>query len=221
MGGSRGRPIRTFIALVGVACIALVILLLLDLPVPAAAAKLIASTAFILVALRSGATSSGYGRLILLGLAFSWFGDMFLTSEAQQAFLAGLAAFLLAHIAYASAFIRHGYRRSWTVIAAIPLTAVAIAVWVWLEPHTPAELSIPVRAYIAAISVMVIFAVGTRGRGGSTLIVAGALLFFLSDLSVAALRLVQTDYQTYVIGLPFYYTAQVCLAVSVSQSRSH
>ena len=79
----------------------------------------------------------------------------------------------------------------------------------------------PVRAYVAVISLMVIFAVGTQGRGGSRLIIAGAVLFFLSDLSVAALRLVQTGYPTYVLGLPLYYAGQVCLALSSSQSRSH
>jgi len=98
---------------------------------------------------------------------------------------------------------------------------LAVAIFVWLEPHTPANLMIPVRAYIAVISLMVIFAFGTRGRGGSILIIIGATLFFLSDLSVAALRLVQTDYPTYVIGLPLYYAGQVCLALSISHSRSH
>ena len=93
--------------------------------------------------------------------------------------------------------------------------------WRWLEPNTPADLSLPVRAYITVISLMVVFAFGTRGAGGSRYIVAGATLFFLSDLSVAALRLVETAWPTYVLGLPAYYTAQVCLALSVSQSRSH
>ena len=49
----------------------------------------------------------------------------------------------------------------------------------------------------------------------------GAVLFFLSDLSVAALRLVQVEYPTSVLGLPVYYAGQVCLALSSSQSRSH
>jgi hypothetical protein len=53
------------------------------------------------------------------------------------------------------------------------------------------------------------------------LILTGAVLFFLSDLSVAALRLVQTDLPTYTWGLPLYYAGQVCLALSTSQSRSH
>ena len=135
--------------------------------------------------------------------------------------LAGLVAFLLAHVAYVSAFVRHGYARRWVIVAAVPVTAIAIIVFVWLEPHTPPDLLNPVRAYIAVISVMVIFATGTQGQGGSRLIVAGAIMFFLSDLSVASLRLVQTDYPTYLIGIPLYYAGQVCLALSSAQSRSH
>ncbi|MBT8089328.1 MAG: lysoplasmalogenase, partial [Gammaproteobacteria bacterium] len=67
----------------------------------------------------------------------------------------------------------------------------------------------------------VIAAIGTRGRGATKLILAGALMFFFSDLSVAALRLVQTTLPTYVWGLPLYYAGQLCLAASVSQLRSH
>lgn len=202
-------------------CAALVAFLYLDLLQPAIVAKVIASSAFIAVAVHSGAMSSTYGRLILLGLVFSWFGDMFLTGQAKTAFLAGLGAFLLAHVAYVSAFIAHGYGRLWVIVAAIPITLIAIGVFSWLAPHIPTDLGIPVRAYIAVISVMVIFAVGTRGAGGSPLILAGAILFFVSDLSVGALRLVQVEFPTYVWGLPFYYGGQLCLALSVSQSRSH
>ena len=141
--------------------------------------------------------------------------------NSKTAFLAGLVAFLLAHVAYVAAFVRHGYERRWIWVATVPVTAIAIGVFVWLEPYTPPDLLNPVRAYVAVISLMVIFAIGTQGRGGSKLIVAGAIMFFLSDLSVASLRLVQTEYPTYIIGLPLYYAGQVCLALSSSQSRSH
>ncbi len=212
---------RALVVLSLSACAALVLLLYLGLVLPAAFAKLIASSAFVAIALRAGATETRFGRLILVGLALSWCGDMLLIGSSEVYFLTGLVAFLLAHIAYVSAFVAHGYRRSWVIAAAVPVTVIAIAVWSWLEPHTPSNLSLPVRAYIAVISLMVIFAVGTRGVRGSWLIVAGAALFFLSDLSVAALRIVQTDLATYVAGLPLYYAGQVCLALSVSQSRSH
>ncbi len=211
---------RSFALLSLGACLALVVFLYHGQVVPAAVAKLVASTAFIALALQAGALDSLYGKFILAGLALSWCGDMLLIGASEVHFLGGLVAFLLAHVAYVVAFVAHGYRRSWLIAAAIPVTIVAIAVWTWLAPYTTEHLSIPVRAYIAVISLMVVFAAGTRGAGGTWLIVAGATLFFLSDLSVGALRIVQTDVATYVIGLPLYYGGQVCLALSVSQSRS-
>jgi uncharacterized membrane protein YhhN len=215
------NSVRTLSAIVAVAALALVALLLLDLRIPAAGAKLIASSSFIGVAIVSGAWQTAFGRLLLAGLALSWCGDMFLIGTSRTAFLSGLVAFLLAHVAYVAAFIRHGYNRTWTLLSAIPVAIVAVLVYNWLQPHIPAELDTPVRSYIAVISLMVVYAFGTRGAGGSKLILAGALLFYLSDLSVAALRLVQTDWPTYILGLPLYYGGQLCLALSVSHSRSH
>lgn len=212
---------RLLVALVAVACVALVALLLLGQVVPSAAAKLVASTAFVALAVNAGGLASAYGRLIVTGLALSWCGDMVLIGQSREAFLGGLAAFLLAHVAYVAAFIARGYQRSWAFGAAVPILIIAVGVWTWLQPYTPADMSAPVRTYIAVISLMVIFAFATHGRMRSLLITGGAIAFFLSDLSVAALRLVQTEYPTYVVGLPLYYVAQVCLALSVSQSRSH
>jgi uncharacterized membrane protein YhhN len=212
---------RSLVTLSGLACVTLVALLYAGMPAPAAAMKFIASSAFIALAIREGAFATMYGRLILTGLALSWCGDMFLIGPSKTAFLAGLVAFLLAHVAYVAAFVRHGYARRWLWSAVVPVTAIAIGVFAWLEPYTPPDLENPVRAYVAVISLMVIFAFGTRGRGGSLLIIAGATLFFLSDLSVASLRLVQTEYPTYIVGLPLYYAGQICLALSSAQSRSH
>ncbi|MGB5721675.1 MAG: lysoplasmalogenase [Woeseiaceae bacterium] len=212
---------KNLIVLVAVACIALVALLLSGYDVAAAAAKLIASSAFVWLAIRVGSLKSIYGRIILLGLGFSWFGDALLIGKTQTLFLFGLVAFLLAHLAYIAAFLARGISLKWAAIAALPIATIAIAVIVWLGPHVPHELEIPVKVYTTAISIMVIAALATHGRAALILIPAGALLFFLSDLSVAALRLAQTEFPTYVWGLPFYYAGQVCLAVSTSQSRSH
>lgn len=215
------NSVKTLAVTALVGCVALIIALYLDLRIPATIAKLIASSAFVGVAIASGALQSAYGRFLLIGLILSWCGDMFLTGETRTAFLSGLAAFLLAHVAYVFAFVRLGYDRKWAIGAAAPIAIVAVWVYNWLQPYIPAELLMPVRAYMTVISLMVVFAIGTRGAGGTVLILVGALLFFLSDLSVAALWLVQIDYPTYIWGLPFYYGGQVCLALSVSQSRSH
>ncbi len=213
---------RTTIATVftSLSCLALVGFLLTGHPNAAAAAKIAASTGFLLVAVFSGALESKYGKTLFLGLVCSFAGDAFLIGESRGAFLLGLSAFLLAHITYVVAFTIRGVNLRWMALAAIPIFITAIAVSAWLMPHTPSELTVPVVLYIIVISTMVIAAIGTRGKGGPVLILAGALLFFLSDLSVASLRLVQTTFPTYIWGLPFYYAGQLCLAVSASQSRS-
>ena len=213
--------IGTAIIVTGVACLSLVGTLLVNMHTAAAIAKIVASCGFISAAVLSGALRSAYGKVLLSGLALSFLGDAFLIGETRQAFLSGLAAFLLAHLAYVAAFIVNGVSLRWLAGAALPVTGLALGVAAWLAPHTPPELSLPVRLYTIVISGMVIAAFGTRGKGGPMLILVGALLFFLSDLSVAALRLVETEFPTYVWGLPLYYAGQLCLALSVSQSRSH
>ena len=212
---------KNLVVLVAAGCSALVTLLFLGQDPAAAAAKLVASTAFVALAVRVDALGSGYGRFVFLGLVFSWFGDVLLIGKTPAFFLAGLSAFLLAHAAYIAAFIVKGIKAKWAMSAAIPVALLALVVSAWLTPHLSPTLVVPVRIYTALISLMVIAAFGTRGRGASMLIPAGALLFFMSDLSVAGLRLVQTEFPTYVWGLPLYYAGQVCLAISASQSRSH
>jgi len=212
---------RIFVLLTATGCAALVALQLLGLPVAAATAKIVASCSFIGVALSSGALRSAYGGIVLAGLALSWFGDVFLIGQSQALFLAGLLAFLLAHVAYIAAFAVHGVSLRWVLLAALPIAIAAFGVSAWLTPHIAPWLLLPVRVYTIVISMMVVMAIGTRGVGGSWLIVAGALLFYASDLSVASLRLVQTELPMYAWGLPFYYAGQVCLALSTrSQSSS-
>ena len=213
--------IKVALTLTSVSCLVLVGLSLAGLALPAALAKLIASSGFLLVAIWSGALLSTYGRVLLIGLALSFLGDACLIGESRQAFLAGLLAFLLAHLAYISAFLVKGISVRWTAVAALPIFAVAILIYSWLGPHTPEDMLWPVRLYVVVISTMVVVAIGTQGKHASILILSGALLFFLSDLSVASLRLLQVDFPTYVWGLPLYYAGQLCLALSASQSRSH
>jgi len=212
---------KTAFIITGVSCLVLIESSLADMQWIAAIAKIVASCGFLAVAFFGGALQSRYGKILLLGLALSFLGDAFLIGDSKQAFLAGLSAFLLAHVAYVAAFAVKGVNVRWVGIAALPVIAIAVVVSAWLLPHTPPELTLPVQLYTAVISGMVIAAIGTRGKGGSLLIVVGALLFFLSDLSVASLRLVQADFPHYVWGLPLYYAGQLCLALSVSQSRSH
>ena len=201
-------------------CMLLVAALLFDLRAIAAIAKLVASSAFVAMAISAGARASRYGALILAGLMFSWFGDAFLIGTSRHWFLLGLVSFLIAHIAYTTAFINAGLDRRWTLGALVPIVVIAVGALFWLQPYLPQELAWPVRLYTAVISVMVVAAFGTRGAGATPLIVIGACFFYLSDLSVATLRFTEPPFPTYVLGLPLYYSAQILLAFSVAASRS-
>jgi uncharacterized membrane protein YhhN len=207
-------------AICGVACFALVAGLLLGQTEIAAVAKLIASSAFIATALTAGAMQSGFGRVVLAGLVLSWFGDAFLIGSAQHWFLLGLVSFLFAHVAYVTAFVTLGVDRRWSLTSAAVIIVIAALVLAWLAPHLSDNLVWPVRVYTAVISLMVITAFGTLGAGASPLIVAAAVLFYLSDLSVAAMRFTEPLFVTYIFGLPLYYAGQLCLALSVATIRT-
>jgi uncharacterized membrane protein YhhN len=207
-------------AVCGIACFVLVAGLLFEQTAIAAVAKLVASTAFITVAVIAGALDSRYGRIVLTGLVLSWFGDAFLIGTTQRWFLFGLISFLCAHVAYVTAFITLGVQRRWTLSSAVAIVLIAALVLTWLAPYLPIGVVWPVRIYTAVISLMVITAFGTLGAGASPLIVSGAVLFFVSDLSVAAMRFTDPLFATYVFGLPLYYAGQLCLALSVSTVRS-
>jgi uncharacterized membrane protein YhhN len=220
VAGITARRNLALVGLCGAGCIVLVAALLLDQRLVAAGAKLVASSAFVALAAYSGARSSRYGALILAGLVLSWFGDAFLIGTSQHWFLLGLASFLLAHVAYVAAFVTAGIERRWMLGAALPVAFIAAGVLYWLQPHLPPAFVWPVRVYTIVISFMVIAAFGTRGAGATPLIVVGACFFYLSDLSVAALRFAEPPFPTYVLGLPLYYAAQVCLALSVAANSS-
>ncbi len=186
----------------------------------AAAAKIVASSGFLATAVSVGALRHPFGRILFAGLVLSLFGDLFLIGQSQRYFLLGLVSFLFAHLAYVTAFVTNGQNRRWALMAALPVLPAAVLVLIWLSPYVAPHLAMPVRVYVAVISLMVISAFGARGAGAPKLIVAGAVMFFLSDLSVAMQRIIETEFPTIVWGLPLYYSGQLCLAVGASHSSS-
>ena len=215
------RPLTiVLVAVTALAVMALVYFLRVEWFLLAAAAKIIASTGFLATAISVGALQHRYGRILFIGLVLSFAGDMMLISVSQDRFLLGLCSFLLAHLAYITAFTTFGINRKWALISAVPVLLAAAAATLWLTPYVAPYLIMPIHAYIGVISLMVIAAFACTGAGASTLVVAGALLFFVSDLSVAAQRIVVVDFPTIIWGLPLYYAGQLCLALSSSQSSS-
>lgn len=181
----------------------------------AAPTKVAASSGFLLLAWIRGASQSRFGQLILAGLVLSWFGDAFLLAQGEVFFLAGLGAFLLAHLCYGAAFAVHGVSMPAVALAAVPVFAAAFAVVHWLSPGIPAAMTIPVWAYATVISAMLSLALGAWRAGAVLLVPLGAALFFVSDLAVAMGQFLDTDFHHGLWGLPLYYAGQTLLALSV------
>jgi uncharacterized membrane protein YhhN len=179
------------------------------------AAKPLASAGFIAVAVVAGAGDTGYGRWVLVALLLSALGDVALLWRTRPWFLAGLVAFLFAHLAYSVAFGVRGLAIAVLLIAAVPVGVAAVAVVRWVLPSVPAALRRPVIAYALVISAMVVLAFATWGHDAELLIPAAAVAFYLSDLAVARDRFVAPGFVNRAWGLPAYYGAQLAFAWTV------
>lgn len=137
------------------------------------------------VAILALASAIGGGPwLLTVGLALSALGDAALSRPGDNAFRAGLGAFLLAHIAYIPLFwsgidgaIVSG-AAFWVCVALMIAYAMAAARWLW--PHL-GEMRPPVAVYMGAIATM-----GVASLTGSPPILLGALFFIASDTVLAA-----------------------------------
>lgn len=160
--------------------------------------------------------------LMPLGLALGALGDLCLALRGDRAFLAGMAAFGMGHLAYAAALgLRtnalgfDGVSGAEGVVLAALLVLVASTEF-WLAPRTGA-LRWPVRAYVGLIAVMGGAAVLLPAHPARGLVQAGAGLFLLSDLLLALRLFVVVDPARRrglsLVLWPAYWVGQVLIAL--------
>jgi uncharacterized membrane protein YhhN len=174
--------------------------------IPRAAGKLGASAVFVAVALARGA-GDPFDRRLVAGLLLSALGDALLLFPRRHAFLGGLVAFLLAHVAYALAFAGVGRPSLGPGVAVLLATGAAVG---WLWPLL-GDLRGAVVLYCAVIAAMLWLALGVDRLE----VRLGALLFYLSDLLVARDRFVRPGLVNRAVGLPLYYAGQLLLALAI------
>ena len=178
-------------------------------------AKPWASLSFIVVAVAGGALNSAYGKWILLGLLLCLAGDLLLIPVQPPAvFRVGVFAFLLGHVAFATAFLTQPLEKGWLAAAALALALLLAVVWRWLAPSLPADMKPAVVAYFIVIGTMSALACAVTAAGGPAGIALGALAFTASDVAVARDRFVRHEFINRAWGLPLYYLAQVLLALT-------
>lgn len=173
--------------------------------------KMVASTAFVAVAFAVGAWDTTFGKIMLIGLALSWFGDLFLTYSGRPPFVAGLISFLAGHIAYSAAFTNRGFGDD-LYLPVLALVVIPIPIARWLLPTVPKELKAPVITYMVVITLMLAAAVQTDAATPDWRIPFGALAFYLSDIGVARDRFAAPGFVNRLVGLPLYFGGQLLLA---------
>ncbi len=183
------------------------------------AAKPLATIAIVAMALGARPIPSArYRGLIAAGLLCSLAGDVLLMLPADL-FLAGLVAFLGAHLCYLTAFRQEGGGSG--PLGLLVLVLMVGAAVLWLLWPALGGLRLPVLLYVAAILTMCWMALGrwwvTRSPG-SALAAAGAVLFVMSDAMLALDRFRGPLPLAGLLVLGTYYPAQVLIASSVDPS---
>jgi uncharacterized membrane protein YhhN len=155
-----------------------------------------------------------YRPLVVAGLLFSLAGDVFLMLPRER-FVAGLVAFLVAHLLYAGAFTGDGFRL--TIAILLPFIAYGAGLLRILLPKVERALKIPVVVYAAALLVMAWQATerGASGLPGGLFAATGALLFVASDSMLAIDRFARRFRAAEPLVLATYFAAQTLIALSI------
>ncbi len=172
------------------------------------------------LALREPAQNPTYTVGVLVGLVLSLGGDVALMfQESRKAFLAGLVLFLLAHVAYTVVFAALGRSSGWDILSAAVLVAAGVGLYALIGPNLGAMRG-PVIVYMLVISLMVNRAVSTLaspafGPAQAAMVASGAVLFYVSDVILAAARFWK-PWRYHRISLAFYYAGQFLIALAAS-----
>ena len=176
------------------------------------------------------AYAGGFRSVLLvcfgLGVFFSLAGDIFLMIPSDQWFIPGLAAFLLAHVAYII-----GLNTPLPDVSPILSTGVAIVlalaagrilgrIITGLRVKKLRKLEAPVAVYAMVITLMLLSAILTLFSPNwklpaSGLVALGAILFYLSDLLLAWDKFVNPVKNGRLANMILYHLGQFALVAGV------
>lgn len=172
-------------------------------------------------------TSTGLQGIALwfgIGIILSMAGDIFLMLPKEQ-FIAGLVAFLLAHIAYIIGFNQtlppfNMIGLVWAVLLGIIAAQLYKQIAAGLVKQKKENLQKPVLAYTGVITIMLLSALLTLShpdwdsRAAITVSI-GAALFMLSDAILAWNKFVQPIKNGRVMNMAAYHLGQIVLIYGV------
>lgn len=205
--------------------------------------KMICSTMFLLAglsAMKIADNTSRFAILMFVGLILSWFGDFFLhVKNTNPVLLTGLISFLSAHLLYIGAYTRAGnillpQYKLITMQEVILIIAIFLACLI-VAKKAKMKLGhafIPLTIYTIVIATMLIKAVFfslryvLSGADNAVLVaillITGAVFFFLSDATLAALTFYPKakSFKLKAFNIVTYFSAQLMLASTILLIRA-
>jgi uncharacterized membrane protein YhhN len=173
-------------------------------------------------------TSAGFSGALLwfgLGILLSLLGDVLLMISLDRLFLAGLVAFLLAHVAYIIGFNSPLPPLSaWGFLLALMIGIGGVRILrriiAPLQTQGQAALRIPIIIYGFVISIMLLSAMLkltdiSWSAGASLLVALGAFLFYISDILLAWMKFIAPIKNGRIYNILAYHLGQIALIAGV------
>lgn len=160
--------------------------------------------------------SSSYSMLILTALISSLIADTMLMVVEVDLMKQGIVFFMLAHVLYIAAFSLTYEYRPWNMAVA-GILSVMLAIFyrgIW---RTAGKMRVPIMVYAAVLCTMLFFALSSLNMEitrRESLIVAGAILFVMSDFLLAYLSFIRPHRYESVIVWAVYAPGQTLIALS-------
>jgi uncharacterized membrane protein YhhN len=160
-------------------------------------------------------------KVLLVGMLAAMMGDFFLIfSGANEMFITGMIAFLIAQICYINIFTRtiekpNGWK--WVVIAFLVALSGG---FLFTSYSTLGSFAIPVTVYALALSCMAITAtLRAQTKSIQTPLLIGAILFVISDLLIAIHKFVFEIPLSNVLIMLTYALAQYLIIRDLTAER--
>ncbi|HXU03791.1 MAG TPA: lysoplasmalogenase [Polyangia bacterium] len=166
-----------------------------------------------------GRPETALARWVTAGIALSVIGDVALLGNGDRAFLIGLAAFLLAHVAYVIGFLGIAVWSPHVAVVALVMLAssglLLRAIWKGAAAMHAATI-----AYAAVITVMVVAAWATVGGplAMAPAAAVGSTLFYVSDATLALNRFSRPIPHIPLLAMGVYWLGQLGIAIAASGS---
>ncbi len=180
-------------------------------------AKPLTMALLVAVAATIGDAPADVRTWLLIGAVLGLVGDVALLGDGELAFMAGLAAFAIGHLAYAVAALSVGFDWAWAIPGAVFLAALLGFRFIGrilpgAHHHGGAVLAGAVGFYAIVISATVVTAWAT----GEWIAAGGAMLFAVSDWLLGYQRFVSPIRRGHLAVMIPYHVGQALLIIGLS-----